>query len=71
MKLIIYLTKTLTFKLLKYINYYHEAKKYKFIFIDSFGLDEWKLRGLKYQEISEWYCFGHMSLITEIEGYVT
>ena len=42
-------------------------KKYKSIFIDSFDLDEGKLKGLKYQEIPEWDSVGHMSLMTEIE----
>ena len=42
-------------------------KRYKSIFIDSFDLDEEKLKGLKYQEIPEWDSVGHMSLMTEIE----
>lgn len=41
--------------------------KYAKAFIDTFGIDEAKLGGLKYQDIEEWDSIGHMNLMTVIE----
>lgn len=40
---------------------------YNNAFIESFGIAEEKLAGLKYQDIDEWDSVGHMGLMVAIE----
>jgi acyl carrier protein len=40
---------------------------YNTAFIESFGITESKLDGLKYQDIEEWDSVGHMGLMTALE----
>jgi len=40
---------------------------YNMAFIESFGITESKLDGLKYQDIEEWDSVGHMGLMTSLE----
>lgn len=42
-------------------------EKYNSAFIETFDLEESKLTGLKYQDITEWDSIGHMGLIAAIE----
>lgn len=42
-------------------------KKYKSVFIESFGINESKLSNLKYQDIPEWDSVGHMGLMASLE----
>ena len=44
-------------------------KKYQKVFIDSFLIDEKKIKlnTLKYQDIQEWDSIGHMTLISNLE----
>jgi acyl carrier protein len=42
-------------------------EKYKNIFIETFGISQETLNGLKYQDINEWDSIGHMSLIAALE----
>lgn len=42
-------------------------KKYNNIFMEALLIDEDQLKGLKYQDVSEWDSVGHMSLIAMIE----
>lgn len=41
--------------------------KYNAAFIETFGLEESKLAGLRYQDITEWDSIGHMGLIAALE----
>jgi acyl carrier protein len=40
---------------------------YNNVFIESFGINESQLKGLKYQDITEWDSVGHLSLIASLE----
>jgi len=42
-------------------------KKYKSVFIESFGINESQITSLKYQDIPEWDSVGHMGLISSLE----
>jgi acyl carrier protein len=42
-------------------------EKYTQIFIDTFGVEQGQLAGLKYQDINEWDSVGHMNLMTVLE----
>jgi acyl carrier protein len=42
-------------------------KKYKSVFIESFGINESQLSNLKYQDIPEWDSVGHMGLMASLE----
>lgn len=42
-------------------------KKYKSVFIESFGINESQLCNLKYQDIPEWDSVGHMGLMASLE----
>ena len=42
-------------------------EKYNNAFVETFGIDENKLLGLKYQDIPAWDSVGHMSLIAALE----
>jgi len=41
--------------------------KYSNAFVDSFGINESQLAGLKYQDIIEWDSVGHMNLMNTLE----
>lgn len=41
--------------------------KYKGAFMESLGIEENTVNGLKYQDIPEWDSVGHMRLITLLE----
>lgn len=43
------------------------TENYKKAFIDTFGVAEDQLEGLKYQDIPAWDSVGHMSLIAALE----
>jgi acyl carrier protein len=40
---------------------------YNSVFIDSFGINDDKLKDLKYQDITEWDSVGHMGLMGSLE----
>jgi acyl carrier protein len=40
---------------------------YNNAFKESFGIEETKLSGLKYQDIPEWDSVGHMGLMSSLE----
>jgi acyl carrier protein len=40
---------------------------YNSAFIETFGIEEQKLKQLKYQDIVEWDSVGHMSLMATLE----
>tara|TARA_B110000285_G_C14634972_1_gene385100 strand:- start:12 stop:248 length:237 start_codon:yes stop_codon:yes gene_type:complete len=40
---------------------------YEKVFIESFEIDNSKLKGLKYQDIPEWDSVGHMNLMNALE----
>lgn len=42
-------------------------EKYNKTFMETFGISEDQLEGLKYQDISVWDSVGHMSLVAAIE----
>ncbi|MEL7567163.1 MAG: acyl carrier protein [Dehalobacterium sp.] len=42
-------------------------EKYNKVFIETLGIGEEKLIGLKYQDIENWDSVGHMSLIAALE----
>ena len=42
-------------------------EKYNKVFIDTLGVSENELSGLKYQDIPAWDSVGHMSLIGALE----
>lgn len=42
-------------------------EKYNNAFIETLGVSEEQLEGLKYQAIMEWDSVGHMSLVAAIE----
>ena len=42
-------------------------EQYKKVFMDCFEIEEGRLNGLKYQDISAWDSVGHMDLIAELE----
>lgn len=42
-------------------------EKYNKVFIETFGISQEKLNGLKYQDIEEWDSIGHMSLVATLE----
>jgi len=42
-------------------------EKYEKAFIDTFGVSNDGLAGLKYQDIPQWDSVGHMSLIAALE----
>ncbi|WP_038178849.1 acyl carrier protein [Vibrio rhizosphaerae] len=42
-------------------------EKYAQAFIDTFGITQENLVGLKYQDINEWDSVGHMNLMTVLE----
>jgi len=42
-------------------------EKYNKIFIETFGISQEQLNGLKYQDIPEWDSIGHMSLVAGLE----
>ena len=44
------------------------TEKYAKVFIETFGITEGSLNGLKYQSIEAWDSVGHMSLIAAIES---
>ena len=45
----------------------NNLEKYNKTFIDTFGVTESQLSGLKYQDIEAWDSVGHMGLIAELE----
>jgi acyl carrier protein len=42
-------------------------EKYNKAFMESFNIEEDKLKGLKYQDILDWDSVGHMQLMAELE----
>ena len=42
-------------------------QKYNKAFIESFNVEEDKLKGLKYQDIIAWDSIGHMQLMAQLE----
>jgi acyl carrier protein len=42
-------------------------EKYNKAFMESFNIEEDKLKGLKYQDIIDWDSVGHMQLMAELE----
>ena len=42
-------------------------EKYNAAFMNTFGIDEGQLQGLKYQDIKTWDSIGHMQLMTNLE----
>lgn len=42
-------------------------EKYNKAFIESFRVDQDRLKGLKYQDINAWDSIGHMLLMTALE----
>ena len=40
---------------------------YEKVFIESFEIDDSKLKGLNYQDIPEWDSVGHMNLMNALE----
>ena len=42
-------------------------EKYKQAFVETFAVDESKVEGLAYQEITAWDSVGHMGLISALE----
>lgn len=42
-------------------------EKYNKAFMESFNVEEDKLKGLKYQDIIDWDSVGHMQLMAELE----
>ena len=42
-------------------------EKYNNVFIETFGISQENLNGLKYQDIDVWDSIGHMSLVAAIE----
>lgn len=45
----------------------NNLEKYNNAFIETFGISQEKLNGLKYQDVEEWDSIGHMSLVAAIE----
>lgn len=45
----------------------NNVEKYNEAFMSTFGIEEDKLAGLKYQDIEAWDSVGHMSLIAALE----
>ncbi len=45
----------------------NNKEKYTTVFMETMGISEDKLPGLKYQDIKEWDSVGHMNLIAAIE----
>ncbi len=43
------------------------VEKYNKTFMESFNIEEDKLKGLKYQDIVDWDSVGHMQLMAELE----
>lgn len=43
------------------------VEKYNKAFMESFNVEEDKLKGLKYQDIIDWDSVGHMQLMAELE----
>ena len=43
------------------------TEKYNQAFVDTFGVTEEQLAGLKYQDITAWDSVGHMGLIAALE----
>jgi acyl carrier protein len=43
------------------------VEKYNKAFMESFNIEEDKLKGLKYQDIVDWDSVGHMQLMAELE----
>lgn len=41
--------------------------KYNAVFKETFGIDDSKMQGLKYQDIPEWDSVGHMGLVSALE----
>ena len=42
-------------------------EKYKNAFIESLGVEEGQLEGLKYQDVQGWDSVGHMTLMAALE----
>jgi len=42
-------------------------EKYNKSFTETFGITEYQLGGLKYQDIESWDSVGHMSLVAALE----
>lgn len=45
----------------------NNTEKYNQAFVDTFGVAEDQLAGLKYQDITAWDSVGHMGLIAALE----
>lgn len=45
----------------------NNTEKYNQAFVDTFGVTEDQLAGLKYQDVTAWDSVGHMGLIAALE----
>jgi acyl carrier protein len=45
----------------------NNSEKYNKAFIETFGIEEKDMKGLKYQGVQGWDSVGHMLLIAELE----